>query len=124
MHQCAIAMSGSSCAAWAHERSDSRNQNECICEIPCRKNLRASSDVVVTGKSFVFPMPVSSFAGSNGCAPGGTTHKSGSRGAAFWLAAARTLDEKVDRMAARTMKGTAKAKRFIALKYRAGRAAL
>src|SRR6266542_134165 len=85
MHQCAIAMSGSYWSAWRHERSDSMNQNEWICEMPCRKNLRASSDFVVTGKFFVVPIPGSSFAGSNGCAPGGTTHMSGSRCAADCL---------------------------------------
>jgi hypothetical protein len=41
--------------------------------------LRASSDVVVTGKVLVMPMPGSSFAGSSGCAPGGTTHISAFR---------------------------------------------
>ena len=75
----AIAMSLSSSSACVHDRSDSWNQNEWICETPCRKNLRASSDVVVTGKSLVTPMPGSSFAGSSGCAPGGTMHMSGWR---------------------------------------------
>ena len=37
------------------------------------------SDVVVTGKSLVFPIPGSSLAGRSGCAPGGGAHMSGSR---------------------------------------------
>src|SRR5207244_11786828 len=78
MHQCAIAIFASYSSACRHERSDSVNQNEWICEMPCRKNARASADEVVTGKSLVMPMPGSSFAGSSGCAPGGTAHRSGS----------------------------------------------
>src|SRR3954449_1320869 len=78
MHRCAIAIFGSYSRACRHDRSDSVNQNEWICDMPCRKNWRACSDEVVTGKSFVVPIPGSSFAGSSGCAPGGTAHKSGS----------------------------------------------
>ena len=70
-------MFGSSEAACRNERSDSMNQNECICETPWLKNLRASSEVVVTGMSVV-PMPGNSFAGSDGCAPGGTMQRSAS----------------------------------------------
>src|SRR4051812_41732740 len=64
-------------SACVHERSDSWNQKEWICDTPCRKNWRASSDEVVTGKFFVTPMPGRSLAGSSGCAPGGTMHMSG-----------------------------------------------
>src|SRR3954452_2047417 len=90
MHQCAIAIFGAYSRACRHDRSDSVNQNEWICEMPCRKNWRACSDEVVTGKSFVVPIPGSSFAGSSGCAPGGTAHKSGSftAGACFPFASA------------------------------------
>src|ERR1700731_869711 len=77
MHQCAIAMSGSYSSAWRHDRSDSWNQNEWICDTPCRKNRRASSDFVVTEKCLVSPIPGSSFAGRRGCAPGGTAQRSG-----------------------------------------------
>src|SRR5688500_20310554 len=77
MPQYAMAISGSSVAAWRKERSDSMNQNECICETPWLKNFLASSDRVVTGM-FVSPMPGRSFAGNGGCAPGGTAHRSAS----------------------------------------------
>ena len=77
MPQYAMAMFGSSAAACRNDRSDSMNQNECICETPWLKNVRASAEDVVTGMS-VSPMPGSSFAGSSGCAPGGTVQTSGS----------------------------------------------
>src|SRR5262245_57276865 len=93
MHQYAIAIFGSRSAACVQERSDSVNQNEWICDTPCRKNLRASSDDVVTGKSLVIPMPGSSFAGSSGCAPGGTTHRSASFLGGACLPLAMTSDE-------------------------------
>src|SRR5688572_6527217 len=70
-------MLGSSAAACRNERSDSMNQNECTCETPWLKNLRASSEVVVTGMSVV-PMPGNNLAGSDGCAPGGTMQRSAS----------------------------------------------
>src|ERR1700692_2326327 len=93
MHQCAMAISESYWSACVHDRSDSRNQNEWICETPCRKNFRASSDEVVTGKFFVIPIAGSSFAGSSGCAPAGVMHMSGGRGAGACLPLAVMSDE-------------------------------
>src|SRR5438046_533405 len=97
MHQCAIAMLASYWSACRHDRSDSMNQNEWICETPWRKNLRASSEVVVTAKSLVLPMPGSSLAGRSGCAPGGGAHMSGSfRAWACCLAVANTSDDRAE----------------------------
>ncbi len=94
MHQYAIAISESYWSACVHDRSDSRNQNEWICEMACRKNFRASSDEVVTGKFLVIPVPGSSFAGSSGCAPAGVMHMSGCRCAGACLPLAnRSGDE-------------------------------
>ena len=100
MHQCAIAIRGSSSAACRQERSASWNQKEWICDRPCRKNVRASSDVVVTPNFVVVPIPGNSFAGSSGCAPGGTTHMSGSRRACVCLPDASANVGSVQRRAA------------------------
>src|SRR3954470_15372971 len=114
MHQCAIAIFGSYSSACRHERSDSVNQNEWICEIPCRKNWRACSEDVVTGKSFVMPMPGSSFAGSSGCAPGGTAHRSGSFTACACFPFASAAD---DNPVITITKSVAEIALFIADKY-------
>src|SRR5215510_12961471 len=82
--------------------------------MPWRKNLRASSDVVVTGKFFVMPMPGSSRAGRSGCAPGGGAHMSGSRADCCFLPAATTSDDKAD---ARRRSDAAKVRRFMRTVY-------
>src|SRR5258706_4827628 len=105
MHQYAIAMSESYWSACVHDRSDSRNQNEWICEMACRKNFRASSDEVVTGKFLVIPIPGSSFAGSSGCAPAGVMHMSGCRCAGACLPLASTADDSEDASRSAAAKG-------------------
>src|SRR4051812_30450158 len=100
MHQYAIAMLGSSSSACVHERSDSVNQNEWICETPCRKKCCAGSDEVVTGKFRVVPIPGRSFAGRSGCAPGGTMHKSASFFGGACLPLAATAEPDVARLTA------------------------
>src|SRR3954462_4411863 len=117
MHQCAIATSGAYSSACRHDRSDSVNQNEWICEVPSRKNWRACSDEVVTGKSFVMPMPGSSFAGRRGCAPGGTAHKSGSFTACACFPFASAAD---DSPVITTTRSVAETALFIAGKYERG----
>src|SRR5215471_11561384 len=63
-------------------------------------------------------MPASSFAGRSGCAPGGTTQRSGSFFAGAWLPLANRSDEPTT---AKTIRRTIEDKCFMLRQYRTRR---